>query len=92
MMKTILFALLISAFVAVPASAQDGASPPAATAGRLLHDANGRLLGPIYKVTPAGSSQVVMDDRLLTIPAASLTVVDGRLTTSLTKRDILKSR
>jgi len=92
-MKRLLCAVLVAACFAVPAAAQSGAaSTTAPIAGKVLVDANGKYLGSIYKVAPDGSAQLVLEDRLVTIPASTISQTDGKFTTSLTKRDILKPR
>ena len=90
-MKSLVAALLVG-FAAVPAFAQDAAPTATAVAGKYLFDANGRLLSSIYKVTPAGSAQIVLEDRQVTVPASTISLVNGKLTTSLTRREILKLR
>ena len=44
------------------------------------------------RVTPTGSAQIVLEDRQFTVPTSTISVVDGRFTTSLTNREILKLR
>lgn len=92
-MKSLVAAFLLGGFAAVPAIAQD-ATPPAASAvaGKYLYDADGRNLGSIYKVTASGSAQIILDDRQITIPASTISLADGKLTTSLTKREIRNLR
>jgi hypothetical protein len=93
-MKTFWIAILILACPIAPATAQgSGASAPVAVPGRLLFDANGKRIGPIYKVTSDGAAQIVADDqRLVTVPATTISQQEGKLTTSLTKQDIFKAR
>ena len=94
-MNKMVFAFLIAACSAVPALAAQGeaAAETVAVVGKTLFDANGKNVGVIYKVTSDGSAQLVIDDqRLITVPASSLSQVDGKIRTSLTKRDIVKPR
>ena len=89
MMKKLICAVLI-ACTALPAIAQ-GASPTVPVVGKTLFDTNGKYIGVIYKVTVDGSPQIVIDDqRMITVPAASVSQVDGKFRTSLAKRDVLK--
>jgi len=92
-MKTILCAALI-ACAGLPSIAQaESTSAALVVAGKTLFDASGKNIGVIYKVTVDGSPQIVIDDqRLITIPATSISQVDGKLRTSMTKRDVLKLR
>jgi hypothetical protein len=92
-MKSLVVALLISTFAAVPAGAQDpGGSAVTAVAGKYLYDAKGHVLSTIMKVSPSGSAQIILEDRLRTIPGSTISLTDGKLTTSLSKREILKLR
>ena len=46
-------------------------------------------LGAVYRVGQDGSVQMIIDGHMVTVPAATLSSVDGRLTTRLTKSEIL---
>lgn len=96
-------ALALAAFAVVPATAyaadnqgvQAGAQAAAQAAvtvapGKMLYTAQGARVGSVYRVTSAGSAQVILDGRLITVPAATLSTVNGKLTTSLTKNDLRK--
>jgi hypothetical protein len=43
-------------------------------------------------VTSDGAAQVIIDGKMVTIPANTLSIADGKLTTSLSKADIRKLR
>jgi hypothetical protein len=64
-------------------------SPAAAEKGKLLVTANGARLGTVYRVGPDGAAQIIIDGKLVSVPASSLSNVDGKLTTSLSKSEIL---
>jgi hypothetical protein len=49
-------------------------------------------LGSVYKVGADGSAQIIIDGKMVTIPASTLANVDGKLTTSLTKSEVLALR
>lgn len=78
-------------FAAGAAVAQDQAGAAAATPvasatkGQMVVSANGARLGTVYRLTADGSPQVIIDGRMVTIPATTLSVSDGKLTTSLSK-------
>jgi hypothetical protein len=78
-------------FAAGTAVAQDQAGTGAATTltsatkGQMLVAANGARLGTVYRLTADGSPQVIIDGRMVTIPATTLSVSDGKLVTSLSK-------
>ena len=61
-----------------PALAQSAASAPAqavvATKGAMLNSADGSRLGPVYRVNDDGSAQII---------------IDGKLTTSLKKAEVI---
>jgi hypothetical protein len=78
-------ALVMVAFVSLPAMAQDGAAE-----GKMLVASNGARLGAVYRVTGDGSAQLIVDGKMVTVPASTLSVVDGKLTTSLSKGDVRK--
>ena len=95
-MKKSWFFVSMVAFASL-AVAQEGAAPQGEAgsdiaAGKMLLAANGARLGAVYRVTEDGSAQLIVDGKMVTIPAATLSVVDGKLTTSLSKSDIRKLR
>lgn len=89
------FVALVFAFAAVTAAAQNVSSSEAATAavagskGKMLVAANGARLGPVYRVGADGSAQIFIDGKLVSIPVATLSTANGRLTTSLSKSEVL---
>jgi hypothetical protein len=97
-MKSSLFAMLMCAFVTLPAFAQDPASPGTATAsvtavkGEMVIAPNGGRLGRVYRTGADGSAQIFIDGRLVTLPASTLSNSNGKLTTSLTKSELLAVR
>ena len=94
-MKKSWFLVLVCAFAAVTAAAQDQSSSGAATSavmgskGKMLVAANGARLGPVYRVSTDGSAQIFIDGKLVSIPAATLSTANGKLTTSLSKSEVL---
>lgn len=87
-MKKSWFLVSMVAFASL-ASAQGEVGSDVA-AGKMLVASNGARLGAVYRVTEDGSAQIIVDGKMVTIPAATLSVVDGKLTTSLSKSDIRK--
>jgi hypothetical protein len=83
---------IISLLAAVPLAlsgtglAAQGAA--AATAGKLIYSGDGKLLGPINRVTEDGNVQVILDGKLVTIPATTVSDAGGKVTTSLSKSDL----
>ena len=71
-------------------SASEGAAAPvSAVKGSMLVAANGARLAPVYRVGPDGSAQIILEGKMVTIPASKLSMAGGRLTTSLTKNEVL---
>ncbi|TVV76777.1 hypothetical protein FOY91_03395 [Sphingomonas solaris] len=90
MRSAVLFALLVA--TAAPALAADVAADvaaaPAARRGAMLRDVNNLRLGAVSRVNSDGSAAIIFDSRMVTVPATTLSMVDGKLTTSLTKKEI----
>jgi hypothetical protein len=90
MRKTTWFVALTCALAALTAAAQS--TNNAAEKGKTVVSSNGSRLGTVYRVGPDGSAQIIIDGKLVTIPASTLTTVDGKLTTSLSKSEVLALR
>jgi hypothetical protein len=83
--------IVMCAFV-LPAAAQgpaEAASASVAEKGKMLVASNGARLGAVYRVGADGSAQLIIDGRMITVPANTLSSVDGKLTTSLTRSQVL---
>lgn len=90
--------VIVMCAVVLPAAAQgtsEGASAPAAASasvaekGKMLTAANGARLGIVYRVGPDGSAQVIIDGKMVAVPGNTLSMADGKLTTRLTKSQVL---
>lgn len=100
MNKTISLALAatVLTFAAPVASAFAQDTAPAAAApvvpreGQVLYDAKGKRVVTINRVTSEGAVRIIFDGRLLTVPTETLSLVNGKLTTSLTKAELAKLR
>lgn len=84
-MKKIQVVVLMAALAAVPAMAQE----KVATKGKMLVAADGARIGAVYRVSDDGSAQVIIDGKMVSIPAATLSNSDGKLTTSLTRPEVM---
>ncbi|NNM76466.1 hypothetical protein HJG53_06065 [Sphingomonas sp. ID1715] len=85
-------ALLLAAVAAplgTPALAQIQASAIARNAS--LWDANGKRVGKISRVHEDGSISLVVGEKLVRVPAATLTNANGKVSTSLTYKDLKRS-
>jgi hypothetical protein len=60
--------------------------------GKMLIASNGTRLGAVYRVGNDGSAQVIIDGKMVTVPASTLSAADGKLTTSLSKNEVLALR
>ena len=68
------------------------AVPVEVNAGKMIYGPNGRRIAPAYRVTSEGTVQVILNGKLVNIPSASLSEVNGKVTTSLTKKDLSSAR
>ena len=84
-MKALILVLGLAAAVAQAQSAPAAAGTVSVSKGQMLLAANGARLGVVYRVNADGSPQLIIDGKLVTIPASTLSSSDGKLTTSLTK-------
>ncbi len=95
-----MFALApLALFAAGPALALEAVAPPADVAaalsrtpkeGEVLRDSNARIVGKVFKVQPSGSVLAIVNRETVRIPANTLSIVDGKLVTTLTKSEALK--
>jgi hypothetical protein len=58
----------------------------------MLYTTNGRRIASIYRVTAEGNPQVILNGKLVTVPASSLSEVDGKVATSLTKKELSSAK
>jgi hypothetical protein len=72
----------------VRAATDSAAGAVAVNPGKMLYAANGQRIAAIYRVTSEGNPQVILNGKLVTIPASTLSDVGGKVTTSLSKQDL----
>jgi len=88
-MKRLLALCLLGIAVAqVPALSQAATAASAAADGAQLFSEDGHRLGAVYKVIDDGSARLIVDGKIVTIPASTLSDVNGKLTTTLTKMQV----
>ena len=102
MNKFVTLALVAAAGLApfTAAAAEDSQSVRAAVdtapvkvnPGMMLYAANGYRVASIYRVNAEGNPQVILDGKLVTVPAATLSSMGGKVTTSLSKKDLANVR
>jgi hypothetical protein len=88
-MKSSWIVAVACVLAAATAAAQDSPSAALAAKGQVLISANGSRLGSVYRVGPDGSVQMIIDGKMVTVPGATLSSAEGKLTTSLTKSEVL---
>jgi hypothetical protein len=81
--------MVMCAFVLPAVAQQSSAAPAVAEKGKMLISANGSRLGAVYRVVGDGAAQIIIDGKLVTVPGNTITLADGKLTTSLTKSEVL---
>lgn len=72
----------------VRAATDAAAGSVAVNAGKMLYSSNGQRIAAIYRVTSDGNPQVILNGKLVTVPASTLSDVNGKVTTSLTKQEL----
>ena len=95
-MKNVMFGLLGVIMIASPVVAQTAtvASAGAAVApkrGMMLTDGKGVRLAPVSRVEDSGV-QIIFEGNVVRIPVTTLSLVGGKLATSLSKNEILAMR
>ena len=79
----------LATFTATAQNASSAATAAVAEKGKMLVSSNGSRLGTVYRVGPDGAAQIIIDGKLVSVPASTLSNVDGKLTTSMSKSEIL---
>ena len=76
----------------VQAAAKEVAVPVEVSRGAMLYSAEGNRVGKVYRVNADGDPQLIMSGRLITVPASTLSVVDGKVTTTMTNREVRSAK
>ncbi len=90
-MKKSWLVIVMCAFV-LPAAAQGPSDASAAAVvekGKMLVAANGSRLGLVNRIGTDGAALVIIDGRMVAVPANTISAADGKLLTSLTKSQVL---
>ena len=87
-MKKILVLVAFAALTATPAFAGAQGVAPAPTPGKMLYATGGKRLAAVYRVATDGSLAIILDGKLVTVPASSLSVEGDKIVTSLTRKDL----
>lgn len=81
----------VTLFAAAPSALHAETAAVAVSAGKTLYGPNGNRIASVYRVAADGRVQIILDGKLVTVPAATLSQVEGKVTTSLTKSELLRS-
>jgi hypothetical protein len=79
----------LATFTATAQNASSAATAAVAEKGKMLVSSNGSRLGTVYRVGRDGSAEIIIDGKLVSVPASTLSNVDGKLTTAMSKSEIL---
>ncbi len=63
-----------------------------AVSGKPIYAANGKRLGVVYRVTSDGSAQIIINGKLVTIPASTISENGGKIETSLDRSRVIAAR
>jgi hypothetical protein len=74
----------------VQAGAVSTVAAATATTGKMLYGPDGRRIASIYRVAANGDAQLILDGKLVSVPAATLVATNSKLATSLTKKEIAR--
>ncbi|TXC70262.1 hypothetical protein FSB78_04365 [Sphingomonas ginsenosidivorax] len=91
------FALILAAVALTPATATfateavETANVATPVVGKMLYSTGGKKLAPVYKLDASGAPQILLEGRMITVPSSTLSAVDGRVETSLTKKVLMTS-
>lgn len=79
--------------LAAPAKAETAQTVNAAEfVGKSIYGPKGERIGVIYKVSQNGDAQIIVNGKMVVVPASTLAVADGKLTTSRDKRALTSAR
>lgn len=82
----------------VPATAEAAQAEAAQTVnaaefvGKTIYGPKGERIGVIYKVNQNGDAQIIINGKMVIVPASTLALADGKLTTSRDKRALTSAR
>lgn len=76
----------------VRAATDAAAAPVSVSAGRMIYGGNGQRIAAAYRVTADGTVQVILNGKLVNIPASTLSEANGKVSTTLTKAELGRLR
>lgn len=101
-MRNIIIGLCFAGATISPAFAEEAATPLAAATpvsaeapatvtaarGQMVVAANGARIGRVTRLADDGSPQVIFEGKVVTVPLSTLSVVEGRLVSTLSPAEI----
>ncbi len=75
--------------LAVALSVFSFAAQAEVVAGKMVYGTDGKKIGAVYRVAKDGSPQIIINGKLFTIPVASVKSADGKIETTLTRKDVM---
>ena len=81
-----------AAFTTVTSQPAQAQAAMTVEVGKPIYSADGQKLGAVYKVGKDGAPQVIISGKLVTLPAASVSMDGNRIVTTLSKKDIVTRR
>lgn len=76
----------------VRAATDAAAAPVSVSAGRMIYGGNGQRIAAAYRVTSDGTVQIILNGKLVNIPASTLSEANGKVSTTLTKAELGRLR
>ncbi len=64
------------------------ASGASISVGKSLYGPDGKRIAQVYRVTSTGDVQIILSAKLITVPAASLSEANGKVSTSIAKSEL----
>jgi sporulation protein YlmC with PRC-barrel domain len=84
-------AAALATFSLFPIAVHAEEAKASVVAGKAIYSADGKRIGAIYRVTQAGVVQVILEGKLVSVPAETISESNGKIVTSVTKSDLLHS-
>ncbi|MCX7864743.1 MAG: hypothetical protein N2423_06895 [Novosphingobium sp.] len=75
-----------------PALADETPTSVEIRTGSTLYGADGKRIAKIYKVSSDGTAQVIVNSKLYRVPVSTISQQDGKLTTTMTRSEIVRGR
>jgi hypothetical protein len=82
------FVITLAALSLVAAPILADPAVPAYRAGQSVHDASDHSVGIVNRVNPDGSVEIIYNSQFVILPAASLSMTNGVIKTTLTRKQL----